>query len=248
MSAEPLLEVRDLVKRFPVRGGGIIKEEWWQRWKDPGYPRCEYILASLDTAYTEKEENDASALTIWGMFRDENGNPKIMLIYGWEDRLSLHDLVERVVDTCTADRRASKVPINNRFPVDKLLIENKASGISVAQEIYRLASHSGKFGVELYNQTKMGDKWARVYSIQHIFAEGMVHYPFKEPWGYQWANDIVDQITVFPRGSHDDYVDSMSMAIKYLRDSGFALNRQEHSMEVADELMYRPRAQPLYPV
>jgi len=53
------------------RGGGIIRDEWWQPWdkknaeKNGGvpekYPGFEYILAALDPAYTEKEENDPSA-------------------------------------------------------------------------------------------------------------------------------------------------------------------------------------------
>src|SRR5262249_23561685 len=75
-------------KQEPARrGGGIIRTEWWQAWPDdvggdvgaaPGtYPPCEYILASLDTAYTEKEENDPSALSIWGVWRDRAGNPQI---------------------------------------------------------------------------------------------------------------------------------------------------------------------------
>ena len=34
------------------------------------FPTCEYVVASLDTAYTEKTENDFSALTIWGVFTD----------------------------------------------------------------------------------------------------------------------------------------------------------------------------------
>lgn len=254
----PAEQVEDLKRRLgpyaaagqlqqsPVpRGGGIIKEEWWQLWKDPGYPRCEYILASLDTAYTEKEENDPSALTIWGMFRDENNNPRIMLLYGWQDRLSINDLVRKVGDTCTV--KGPSV-FRHRFPVDKLIIESKASGISVAQELHRLHGQTGQFGVELFNPTKLGDKIARVYSIQHIFAEGMVYVPFKEPNGYLWASDIIDQISMFPRGSHDDFVDSMSMAVRYLRDTGFALTRVEREFEVNDEMLYRPRSVPLYPV
>jgi hypothetical protein len=89
------------LNQSPVpRGGGIIQEEWWQHWTNPldpreapTYPKLEFLLASLDTAYTEKEENDASALTIWGVFRDENGNPRLILVYGWQDRLTLNDLV-----------------------------------------------------------------------------------------------------------------------------------------------------------
>src|SRR5262249_16972857 len=86
-------------------GGGIIKTEYWQDWPAESYPPCEYVLASLDTASTEKEENDASALTIWGVFRDTAGNPKAMLMYAWEGRLELHDLVFLVGMLCSVDNR-----------------------------------------------------------------------------------------------------------------------------------------------
>lgn len=235
------------------RGGGIIKESWWQHWADARYPQCSFILASLDTAFTEKTENDPSALTIWGVFKDENQNPKIIMLYGWCERLDLHSLVEKVIDTCTVDKRKSTARF--RFPVDRLIIENKASGISVSQEIHRLTGFGGQFGVELFDPKKYGDKWARAYAVQHLFAEGMIHCPWPrdehglpKPEGYKWVQEIIDQITIFPRGTHDDYVDSMTMALRWLRDCGFAARIEEHAVEVAEELAYRPRMQALYPV
>jgi hypothetical protein len=53
------------------RGGSIIKDDYWQVWSEKLFPNLEYIVASLDSAYTEKETNDPSALTIWGVFRDD---------------------------------------------------------------------------------------------------------------------------------------------------------------------------------
>lgn len=269
--------VEDLVRRLgpfaaagqleqsPVpRGGGIIKEEWWQTWTHPNYPNFDFVLAALDTAYTEKEENDASALTIWGTFRDENNNPKVMLIYGWEDRLGIHDLVQKVMWTCTSNPlpgMPNPPPPDHflngkpRFKIDRLIVESKASGISVYQELHRLYGFEGKFGIELFNPTKMGDKVARVYSIQHLFSEGLIYIPWprdengKEgPYPYKWAEKILEQISVFPKASHDDFVDTMSMSLRYLRDLGFALRTEEHTMDVAEELLYRGRTVPLYEV
>src|SRR5690606_10728650 len=132
------------------------------------------------------------ALTIWGLFREAPpaidgtpgvsrrpqhwsdteqatastaaqarawGAPKIMLMNAWQDRLALHELVEKVAKTC------------NRFKVDRLLIESKASGISVAQEIRRLHSGYG-WGVQLIDPGRQ-DKIARAYSVQGLFADGM---------------------------------------------------------------------------
>ena len=250
------------LQQSPIpRGGGLIKEAWWEQYTEPTYPQFDYVIASLDTAYTEKEENDASALTIWGIYKNESKQPRIMLMYGWEDRLDLPDLVERVAATCTVTPLpdSSKYKLSQRFRVDKLVIESKASGISVYQELHRVIGFSGQLAIDLFNPTKLGDKWARVYSVQHLFSEGLVYVPWpKEKEGpnkgqprqkpHKWAEDIIDQITIFPRGAHDDFVDSMSMAMRWLRDSGLLLRNEEHTHDELEEMRYSGRSIPLYGV
>ena len=245
------------LEQAPVpRGGGIIKEEWWREWTDPAYPVFDYILASLDTAYTEKEENDASALTLWGIFKDKNENPKIMLIYGWEGHLAMHELVERVMATCTTHALPNnhKYKHSQRFRVDRLLIESKASGISVYQELQRLYAFQGHFGVELFNPTKLGDKEARVHAVSHLFYEGLIHIPWPAKDGkamdapYKWAEPILKQVTNFPRSSRKDFVDSMSMALRWLRDSGLLVRTEEHAEQTHETMVYRGRNTPLYPI
>jgi len=223
------------------RGGAIIKQDWWKVWESGEYPRCEFIIASLDSAYTEKEENDPSALTIWGVFRDQYGNPRVILLYAWEERLGFPELVQRVIDCCTRDSR--KIDLGEpRYPVDKLLIEAKASGISVAQEIRKIVGFSGNFGVELINPTRKGDKVARAHSIVHIFSEGMVYAP-----DVDWATKVIDQCATFPKAPHDDLVDSTTQALRYLRDMGFVLRKEETEYEEEELLKYRRRLPVLYP-
>src|SRR5215472_14649203 len=55
--------------------GGIFDRSWWQLYESPNgkFPSFDFIVASLDGAYTEKEENDPSALTVWGVFSVEEG-------------------------------------------------------------------------------------------------------------------------------------------------------------------------------
>lgn len=70
------------------RGGGIIRRDWWQLWDPPPtimlgadgeprevqkFPDCEFIVASFDGAFGQKQENDWSALTVWGVFRQASG-------------------------------------------------------------------------------------------------------------------------------------------------------------------------------
>lgn len=113
------------------KGGGIIKLEYWREWPPDDYlppppgkpvllPASDYTVAALDTAHTEKEENDPSALVIMGMWHGmgddrptrfstmtargpalvdetisslpvpEADRAKIMLMHGWEKWLPLH--------------------------------------------------------------------------------------------------------------------------------------------------------------
>jgi len=238
------------------RGGGIIKDEWWQLWDRAEYPGIEYIVASLDTAYTTKAENDPSALTIWGVFGGSSDSaatrsvdrygrsiditrsfqseslgpvPKAMLMYAWQGKLEVHDLTEKVADIC------------KRMKVDVLLIENKAAGHSVAQEMRRLFGNED-FSVQMYDPKTL-DKVARLYSIQHIFSEGMVYAPNKD-----WAEMVIRQVSSFPRGAHDDLVDTVSMGLKHLRDMGMLTRAPERMAEIEDAKTFHGNdgGKPLY--
>jgi predicted phage terminase large subunit-like protein len=238
------------------RGGGIIKDSWWRLWDKPEYPGIEYIVAALDTAYTTKAENDPSALTIWGVFSspgemaatrsvDRYGRtidiatavqsealgatPKVMLMYAWQAKVEIGELVEKVESIC------------DRMRVDLLLIENKAAGHSVAQEIRRVFGHA-KFAVQMYDPKTL-DKVARLYSVQHLFSEGMIYAPNKD-----WAEMVIRQVSSFPRGAHDDLVDCCSMGLKHLRDVGMLTRAPERMSEIEEGMTFHGNTQgaPLY--
>jgi len=42
--------------------------EWWKLWERDTYPPMDFVLACLDTAYTEDTMNDPSGMIIWGIF------------------------------------------------------------------------------------------------------------------------------------------------------------------------------------
>lgn len=217
-----------LQQRPAPRGGGIIKREWWQLWsadtleaqkqylvktndmgdKSVDYPPFTFIVASLDTAYTEKQENDSSALTIWGIWHTTTGAPRIMLVGAWEERLGLNKLVNRVAKSC------------QRFKVDTLLVESKASGISVIQEIRRLYEEEPWSVISI---DPKGDKVARMHTVEPIFSQGVIYAPDTE-----WAEKVIGQVSTFPKGAHDDTPDSVSQAINWLRSGGWALRDEEH--------------------
>jgi len=242
------------------RGGGIIKSESWMPWPAAEYPQCELILGSLDTASTAKEENDASALTIWGIFRDAGGFPKVILLYAWEGRLEIHDLVMLVGFLCSIDSRtedqimqatelynrgAIQVDQIARMPVDKLLVENKNNGISVAHELRRLFGNMGNFSVELVDPKQWGDKVARLTACEPMFADEMVYAPVP-PQGtdeIEWVERVIDNVALCPKTTKWDTPDSVSMALRYLRQTGALLKRDEQARETLEETTFRGRSE-----
>ena len=240
----PWAAAGQLQQRPEPKGGGIIKREWWQPWASDIYPNMDLIIATLDTAYTTKTENDPSAMTVWGVFSSDTSvqapnhaggrhgemlnyvrpytemAPRVMLMDAWQGRHELHDLVTKVAITC------------RKMKVDVLLIENKAAGHSVAQEIRRMYGFE-KFGVQMFDP-KSQDKIARLYSVQHLFAEGLVYAPMM-----QWAEMVIAQVGQFPKGKHDDLVDTVSMAMRHLRDTGAIVRGNEWRAELEDTLAFK---------
>jgi predicted phage terminase large subunit-like protein len=155
-------------------------------------------------------------------------HPQVMMIHAWQGRYELHELVERVRESM------------RNYKVEKLLIENKAAGISVAQELRRLYGYED-FMVQLIDP-KGQDKVARLYSIQHLFAEGMIHTPDK-----MWADMVIGQVSTFPKAKHDDLVDTVSMALRHMRETGMLIRGEERTAEVNREMEFSGKQpEPLY--
>lgn len=242
-------------QRPSLRGGTIFELAWWQVWDPPDgkFPPFSYIAASLDGAFTEKEENDPSALTVWGIFENEFGYNRAMLIHAWRKRLKFsgpkveiipgeHEsvyrrramphwgLIETVADTC------------NRFKADRLLIEAKATGISAAQTLSNSHGRSG-WAIELVDPK--GDKVARAIAVQPTFSQLMVYAPDRE-----WAEMVQEEMAAFPRHTHDDLTDSATQAIKHLRDNGILRSDEERRAEEIEAVTHKGKQmqkRPRYP-
>jgi predicted phage terminase large subunit-like protein len=249
-------ELAGQFQQVPIpKGGGIIQRDWWMPWEDENYPELDYILASLDTAYGEKQENDFSAMTVWGVFTVDSkafnsptrtltrygteqqiervyaeGAPHVIMLYAWRARVPFFELVKRTLETC------------RKYKIDRLLVEGKAAGKSVLQELRRVHA-SEEFGITEFDPGR-SDKWQRLNSVSHLWQEGMIHAPDKE-----WAEMVIREVEVFPKGKHDDLTDTVSQAAKYMRDNGLLTRAPERLQQIEDSKVYLgSRAnRPLYP-
>lgn len=205
-----------LQQRPSPEGGGILKVDHFQLWENSkALPSLDLVIQSYDTAFTEDEENDPCACTVWGIFRFK-GKKCALLLDAWQEWLEYPALRQRALDewhstySSTEGRKGRKA--------DFLLIENKASGQSLRQDL-RL----GNVPVKAFDPgTK--DKQARGHMAAPFLEYDIFFIPesSKEKGQYaKWARWFVDQCSKFPNDEHDDGVDTFTQFVIFCRDSRF---------------------------
>jgi len=181
--------------------GALIKREWWKRWEFPDIPNIEYTLQSYDTAYLATEKADYSAITTWGVFRpdDESEVVSLILMDAKKDRWEFPDLKRVALDEY------------NYWKPDMVIVENKASGAPLTQEM-----RASGIPVFNFNPSRGRDKVARVNAVSPLFEAGMIYAPERK-----FADEVIEECAEFPYGEYDDYVDSMTQAVLRFRQGGF---------------------------
>lgn len=183
--------------------GAILKRDWWQVWPSDEPPPVEYIIQSYDTAYSKKETADYSVITTWGVFYpDQDSGPNIILLDVTRGRWDFPEL-----------KRIAKENYDQWKP-DNVLIEAKATGITLQQELRRMG-----IPVTMYSpggRRSGQDKVSRAHSIAPILEAGMVWAPDTD-----WAEELVEECAAFPNGDNDDMVDSTTQALNRFRAGNF---------------------------
>ena len=193
--------------------GSILLSSYWRKWPLSKPPVCEYLMSVYDTAFEESEidDNDYSARTSWAVFDifeqdwGEIGGPPAwlskstqryhaILVEAWRARIGFPGL------------RKEAQEHYSRFMPDKVMVEKKASGHSLIQELRK-----SSVPVSAYDP-KGKSKTERASSASIAFEQGCVWYMDRT-----WAQDVITECSRFPSGAHDDWVDTVSMAINYLR-------------------------------
>jgi len=179
----------------------IVKREWWQWWEDERPPPCEFIIQSWDTAHETKKMNDYSACTTWGVWYDDedDGQANLILLNAIRDRLEFPDLKRKAFEEW------------QMWEPDAFMVEKKAAGAPLIQEFRAMG-----IPVQEYSPGKGQDKITRLNSVADLFASGKVWAPTT-----RWAEELVDEVASFPSGEHDDFVDSMTLALMRFRSGGF---------------------------
>lgn len=216
---------------------GIIRRSWFRLWPaDRPLPKFDWIIMSLDTAYTEKTldtrgDPDPTACGVWGVFFYKSMH-HAMLLDCWQEHLGLPDLMQKVkreLNVAYGDDEdqalikpmygAPKPNTSGRKP-DILLIEDKGSGISLRQSLERAGIMA-----YAYNPGR-ADKLSRLHVVSPVFAQRRVWLPesnINKGQPRTWCEQVVSQLCTFAGdGSikHDDHVDQTTQAIRLMLDKG----------------------------
>jgi len=191
-----------------AKGGNIMKEHHWREWTDVELPQIQMVIQSYDTAFEEEEEHDFSARTTWGVFEHEEYlDPKLPWTakYKGQKRLCLI-LLERMNKRMEfPELRENAIEAAQLWKPDRVLIEKKASGHSLAQELRR-----GNLPIARIKVTD--SKFVRAHAASLVLERGCIFYVKRN-----WSAEVIQQCGNFPADDHDDLVDSCTMAMLWLR-------------------------------
>ena len=194
----------------------IVKREWWQEWPHDEPPQCDFVLQSWDTAFEKTQRADFSACTTWGVFYqpDDAGvtQANIILLNAFRDRMEFPELKRVAIEEY------------KEWQPDGVIIEKKASGAPLIYEMRAMG-----IPVQEFTPTRGNDKISRLNAVSDLFASGRVWAP-----ATRWAEEVIDEVAEFPAGSHDDYVDTVSMAMHRFRRGGYVTTQ----LDAEDEPVY----------
>ena len=189
--------------------GNLVKRSWLERYT-PEQAKQPFmsVVQSWDTANKAGELNDYSVCTTWGLRHDR----RRLLLDVFRRRLEFPDLKRAVRDLAL------------RFRPRTILIEDKASGTQLIQELRR----EGLLAVRGVDPPPGTDKVMRLHAHTTAFESGRVLLPQTAPW----LDDYVAELTGFPGTRHDDQVDATTQALAHF-------DQARAPMVISDELLRR---------
>lgn len=224
-----------LQQRPAPAAGGIIKKAWFKPWKSEFIPKCSYIIQGWDTASSARKEAAYSACLTMGIFKDDMGQPALILLGAWRKRVEfpeLYETVQRMVKDygwTTKDRK-----MRNGYKPDLVLVEEKSTGIPLIQTFNKAGAM-----LTAWRPDKYGDKIERVRRVTHILESGRVFVPMQAP-DYtrprNYAEVLINQAASFPNADSRDFVDCLSMILQRVINSGWIQHPMEKTAREEDTI------------
>lgn len=185
----------------------VVKPEWFRRYER--IPSYNYVVQTWDTAQKDSDFNDFSAGLTWGV---------------GQDGYYLLDIVNKRMDYPTLKRFIYEYA--NRWRADEVVIEDKASGISLIQDL-KVTTH---LPIRAFNPKNTG-KTMRMATAAQYFEKGMVFIPRE----HDNLDEYISQLVLFPNGDNDDLVDATSMFLLFAQDRLWLERKELDIYEEDDE-------------
>lgn len=182
------------MQRPAPEGGGILKDHWWQYYRQE--PEFAWRAIYADTAMKTKEANDYSVFQCWG--RTKSGQK--YLIDQIRGKWEAPDLLSQG----RAFWQKHNAHKNGKLRAFK--VEDKASGTGLIQTLKRE-------GIPIVAIQRDIDKVTRAYDAAPYVESGNVFLPEAAPW----ISDFLAEASYFPNGKHDDQLDPMFDAVTDLQ-------------------------------
>lgn len=174
-------------------GGNMIKLHWFRRiaLEIMRLTKYDTKVVCLDSAYKADQLNDPSAMGCFGIKGED------------------FDLIDVVCERMEYPelKRRFKAFLDHHKP-DYVLIEDKASGQSLIQELRQ------ETGYSIIAIKPEGDKIMRLSNGSAIVEAGRMSLPDQA----DWLCDFENEVTKFPKAAHDDQVDMLSMFLNWFKN------------------------------
>ena len=187
-----------------AKEGNIIKKRWFKFIDRVDFDKLLSEQSKLiektftvDTAFTEKKENDASGI-LGGVLIDDN----IYIYTGKKVRLGFPDLLKWL---------PTYVRNNLYDEFSTVRVEPKANGISLVQQLALITDLN-----ITYTSIPLDSKEIRLNAISRIIEAGRVWVVNSD-----WTDEFISDIVGFPNRSDKEYVDCLWYIVEYFMLSRF---------------------------
>lgn len=188
-------------------GGGQFKKLWFRYFTaesdyyvletPEGIARIQkskcWYFSTVDLAISLKQTADYTVVATWAVTPDRD----LLLI----DRIREH------LDNPEQQKQISL--IYNKYSPNYLKIERVAYQLAIIQQLRRQ-------GLPVREYLPVKDKVSRASTASVYYEAGKVYHPKGAMWLAEWEEELL----MFPLGSHDDQVDTLSMAAEELGTPG----------------------------
>lgn len=198
-----------------VRGGNMVKDDWWKWWRV--LPPIRYKFITADTAQKTKEQNDWTVFQLWG--------------YGVDNNIYLMDRLRAKMGAPTLRREAEafyathdKPRVNLMDPVLRgMYIEDKSSGTGLIQELRAKK-------LKIVEIPRIKDKVLRAEDGIPYIESGRVYLNA----AISGINNLTKEAREFPNSSFDDDFDTLLTAIEVAFINKNLSNSLKAAMEADD--------------